>query len=317
MKDRRDGGWRPPERDMSGAGSRLTEKRNPRSTDIDTMTAAELVDLINSEDRTVADAVRAERDSIAAAVELVAGRLRAGGKLVYAGAGTSGRLGVLDAAECPPTFGTDPAMIRGVIAGGYDALVRAKEGAEDERDDGARDLRELGVCAADVVMGIATSGGTPYVQGALEEARRSGSATIFLCCTPVEQGSVDVDVSITPLVGPEVVTGSTRMKAGTATKLVLNTITTSAMVLMGKTYENLMIDLQATCDKLRDRACRILVETTGVSYEEAADVMKAAGGSVKAAIVMKKAGVDLEDALRLLESSQGSVRRAVSDHTEG
>ncbi len=306
------GSWRPPTRDMSGAGSVLTEQRNPRSLDIDTMGPGELVQLINTEDATVAAAVARESERIADAVELVVDRLRRGGRLIYVGAGTSGRLGVLDASECPPTFGTDPEMIQGVIAGGYGALVRAREGAEDDRDAGGAALRERDVCADDVVMGIATSGGTPYVQGALEEAVRSGAGTVFLCCTPVEEGAVSADVTITPLTGPEVVTGSTRMKAGTATKLVLNTITTATMVLLGKTYENLMVDLQDTCEKLRDRACRILVEATGVGYDEAAVVITRAGGSVKAAIVMQKAGVGLEEANGLLAQAGGFVRGALA-----
>ena len=306
------GAWRPPERDMSGAGSVLTEQRNPRSAGIDTMSAVELVELINAEDATVAASVARERDRIAAAIELVVERLRRGGRLVYVGAGTSGRLGVLDAAECPPTFGTEPEMIQGVIAGGYGALVRAKEGAEDDRGAGGRDVRERNVGPDDVVMGIATSGGTPYVQGALEEAARSGAGTVFLCCTPVAEDSVPVDVTITPLTGPEVVTGSTRMKAGTATKLVLNTITTASMVLLGKTYENLMVDLMATCDKLRDRALRIMTETTGVDSETAATVLMQAGGSVKVAIVMQKSGVGLDEAERLLGEAGGLVRAALA-----
>jgi N-acetylmuramic acid 6-phosphate etherase len=296
---------------MSGAGSILTERRNPRTVDIDTMDAAGLVDVINAEDSTVAAAVHRERDAIVRAIELVVGRFRRGGRLIYVGAGTSGRLGVLDAAECPPTFGTEPEMIVGLIAGGHGALVRAKEGAEDDRAAGQRELAELGAGPDDAVMGIATSGGTPYVQGALAEARRRGAATIFLCCTPVGEDAVPVDVVISPLTGPEVVTGSTRMKAGTATKLVLNTITTSAMVLSGKTYENLMVDLQATCDKLRDRACRILVETTGLSYEAAGEAIAAAGGSVKAAIVMVKGDVGLDEARARLEAAGGFVRRAL------
>lgn len=313
MTSRHDGGaWRPPARNMSDAGSVLTEQRNPASVNIDAMSARELVELINAEDATVAAAVARESERIAAAVELIVGRLRRGGRLIYVGAGTSGRLGVLDASECPPTFGTDPEMIQGVIAGGYGALVRAREGAEDDRDVGGTDLREREVGPEDVVMGIATSGGTPYVQGALEEAVRSGAGTVFLCCTPVEEGAVSTDVVITPLTGSEVVTGSTRMKAGTATKLVLNTITTATMVLLGKTYENLMVDLRATCEKLRDRACRILVETTGVGYEEAAVVITRAEGSVKAAIVMQKAGVDLEEANRLLAEAGGFVRAALA-----
>ncbi len=313
MADDHDNNWRPPDRDMAGMDAVLTEQRNPRSTGLDTMSVMEIVDLINSEDRTVADAVGRERERIAEAIVLVVERFRRGGRLIYVGAGTSGRLGVLDASECPPTFGTDPEMVQGLIAGGYDALIRAQEGAEDEADAGPSDLAEREPTAADVVMGIATSGVTPYVHEALAAAREIGAGTIFLSCSPVDPGEVAADVIITPLVGPEVVTGSTRMKAGTATKLVLNTITTASMVLLGKTYENLMVDLMATCDKLRDRSCRILVETLGVGYEEAADLMSEAGGSVKVALVMGKAGVGREEAERRLEESDGFVRRALGE----
>jgi N-acetylmuramic acid 6-phosphate etherase len=299
--------------DLNDAGSRLTEQRNPRSAALHTLSALELVDLINAEDRTVSGAVAAEREHIADAVELVVRRLEGGGRLIYVGAGTSGRLGVLDAAECPPTFGTEPEMIQGVIAGGYGALVRAREGAEDDVESGAADVEERGACPRDVVMGIATCGGTPYVRAALARARELGAATVFLCCTPVSPDEVEADVIISPLVGPEVITGSTRMKAGTATKLVLNTITTSAMVLLGKTYGNLMIDLQATCDKLRDRARRIMMETTGIGYEEADDVIEAAGGSVKLAIVMIKSGVDRDTAAKMITDARGSVARALGE----
>jgi len=314
---RSDGGWRPPGRDMSGMGSLATEQRNPRSREIDTMSPEELVELINSEDRGVAEAVGRESHAIARAVDLVADRLRRGGRLLYVGAGTSGRLGVLDAAECPPTFGSDPEMVQGLIAGGYDALVRAREGAEDRAEDGARDLADRGVGPDDVVFGIATSGVTPYVLGALEEARRAGSATVLLSCAQAVGEPLAADVTITPIVGPEVVTGSTRMKAGTATKLVLNTVTTSAMILLGKTYENLMVDLSATCDKLRDRACRILVETTGVDYEGAKRVIDRAGGSVKTAIVMEKSGLGRVEAEELLKASGGFVRKALEARREG
>jgi N-acetylmuramic acid 6-phosphate etherase len=292
-----------------------TERRNPRSMGLDAMSALEIVDLINEEDRRVPDAVAAVRSELARAVELVADRLRRGGRLIYVGAGTSGRLGVLDAAECPPTFGTDPATIRGIIAGGYDALVRAKEGAEDVEEDGARDLAELQPGADDVVVGVATSGVTPYVHGALGEDRRAGAATLFVCCS---SGAPDAeaDITIAPIVGPEVVTGSTRMKAGTATKLVLNTITTGAMVLLGKTYENLMVDLVATCDKLRDRALRILKEVAATEPDEAARLIAEADGSVKTAIVMARADVDAREAERLLDEAGGSVRRALSPDGE-
>lgn len=305
------GSWRRPRCGMSEAASLLTEQRNPRTTEIDTMTAAQLVELINSEDQTVAAAVAREAEPIALAIELVVERFRRGGRLIYVGAGTSGRLGVLDAAECPPTFGTDPSMVQGIIAGGYGALVRAKEGAEDDRGRGAVDLADCGVSADDVVVGIATSGITPYVLGALERASALGAGTVFLCCTPPKE-RVDADVTISPLVGPEVVTGSTRMKAGTATKLVLNTITTSAMVLLGKTYENLMVDLVASCEKLRDRGCRILMEVAGATYGEAADAIAAAGGSVKLAIVMKRTGLPIDDARALLSENDGFVRRALA-----
>jgi len=314
MADDHDNNWRPPDRDMAGMDAVLTEQRNPRSTSLDTMSVMEIVDLINSEDRTVAEAVGHERERIVEAIELVVERFRRGGRLIYVGAGTSGRLGVLDASECPPTFGTDPEMVQGLIAGGYDALVRAQEGAEDEADAGPSDLAERAPTDADVVMGIATSGVTPYVHEALASARSIGAGTIFLSCSPVDSEEVAADVIITPLVGPEVVTGSTRMKAGTATKLVLNTITTASMVLLGKTYENLMVDLMATCDKLRDRSCRILVETLGVGYEKAAGLMSAAGGSVKVALVMGKAGVGREEAERRLQESDGFVRRALVEH---
>jgi len=297
-------------RDMSSMGDLATEQRNPRSSGIDTMDALQLVDLINAEDRLVAEAVSQQRARIAAAIDVVVERFRRGGRLFYVGAGTSGRLGVLDAAECPPTFGTDPQMVQGIIAGGYDALVRAQEGAEDVEADGARAVAERGVGADDVVMGIATSGVTPYVLGALGEAGGLGAGTIFLCCTDLPN-EVPADVIIAPIVGPEVVTGSTRMKAGTATKLVLNTITTSAMVRLGKTYGNLMVDLQATCDKLRDRACRILIETIGVGYDEAAKVIGEAGGSLKVAIVMRRADMSRPEAERALGEAGGFVREAL------
>lgn len=313
MADDHGNNWRPPDRDMAGMDAVLTEQRNPRSTGLDMMSVMEIVDLINSEDQSVADAVGRERERIAEAIELVVERFRRGGRLIYVGAGTSGRLGVLDASECPPTFGTDPTMVQGLIAGGYEALIRAQEGAEDEVDSGASDLAERAPTDADVVMGIATSGVTPYVHEALASARQVGAGTIFLSCSPVDPGEVAADVIITPLVGPEVVTGSTRMKAGTATKLVLNTITTASMVLLGKTYENLMVDLMATCDKLRDRSCRILVETLGLGYEEAAALMSEAGGSVKVALVMGKASIGREAAERRLQEKGGFVRRALGE----
>lgn len=291
---------------------RLTEQRNPASERIDELDALGLVDLINSEDRKVAEAVHAERESIARALELAEAAFRAGGRLVYVGAGTSGRLGVLDAAEMPPTFGTDPSMVRGVIAGGYEALVRAQEGAEDHPEDGAAAMDELDVGPADFVLGIATSGTTPYVHGAVDRALERGARTGFLMCTPPPDELVErLDVVIAPLVGPEIITGSTRMKAGTATKLVLNTITTGAMVRLGKVWGNLMVDLQVTCAKLEDRGERILESMLGIERAAAVSLLERAGGHVKTALVMGRLDVDAEEARRRLEDASGVIARVV------
>ena len=302
---------------MTGAGrapldQRLTEQRNPRSARIDELSTIAIVDLINAEDRMVAEAVGEEREQIAKAIDLVVDSFRRGGRLIYVGAGTSGRLGVLDAAEMPPTYRTDPEMVQGVIAGGYAALVRAQEGAEDHPEDGAAAMDERGVGPADFVLGIAASGTTPFVHGALERARERGARTGFLLCTyPSEELVRTHDVVIAPLVGPEVITGSTRMKAGTATKMVLNTISTAAMVKLGKVYGNLMVDLQVTCQKLRDRGERILMETLNIDRPEAAALLDRADGHVKTAIVMGRLGVDREEAKRLLDEADGVIARVV------
>ncbi len=293
---------------------RLTEQRNPRSRAIDQLSTIEIVDLINAEDRMVAVAVGEEREAIAKCIDLVVDTFKQGGRLFYVGAGTSGRLGVLDASEMPPTYGTDPEKVQGMIAGGYEALVRAQEGAEDKREDGARDLEARGVNAKDFVLGIATSGTTPYVHGALARARELGARTGFLLCTyPSEELNRTHDVVIAPLVGPEVITGSTRMKAGTATKMVLNTITTSSMVRLGKVFGNLMVDLQVTCQKLQDRGERILMETAALERGIATDVLERAGGHVKTAIVMSKLGVDRAEAQRRLQENGGVLVRVVGD----
>ncbi|MGD2068725.1 MAG: N-acetylmuramic acid 6-phosphate etherase [Gemmatimonadota bacterium] len=293
---------------------RLTEQRNPRSSRIDRLSPLEIVDLINAEDRMVAEAVGEEREAIAAAMEMVVESFEAGGRLIYVGAGTSGRLGVLDAAEMPPTYGTDPSMVQGIIAGGYGALVKAREGAEDVPADGGAAIDEKDVGPDDFVLGIATSGTTPYVHGALRRARERGARTGFLLCTHPTRELLDRhDVVIAPLVGPEVITGSTRMKAGTATKLVLNTITTGAMVRMGKVYGNLMVDLQVTCEKLRDRGERILMETLGLDREGASELLEEAGGHVKTALVMHGHDVDREEAGRLLHEHGGVVSRVVEE----
>jgi len=290
----------------------LTEQRNPRTTHVDLCSSLEIVDLINAEDRTIAEAVGRERERLAAAVDLVVDAFQAGGRLFYVGAGTSGRLGVLDASECPPTFGVAPELVQGIIAGGPPALVRSAEGKEDIEADGAKVLDERGVTERDVVMGVATSGITRYVHGALRRAKVLGSGTVFFTCNPSVPAPCDVDVEIRPIVGPEVVTGSTRMKAGTATKLVLNTITTAAMIRMGRVYENLMVDMRASNDKLQDRARRIIMTVTPLDEAQAQDLIDAAGGKVKTAIVMHALGVDCEEAERRLGACGGFVRRAIA-----
>ena len=292
--------------------SRLTEQRNPKSTKIDKLDVLGIVDLINNEDRLAAAAVSDEREAIARAIELVEQAFRGGGRLVYVGAGTSGRLGVLDAAEMPPTFGVDPEMVHGVIAGGYQALVRSQEGAEDHPEDGVAAINNLDVGQRDFVLGIATSGSTPYVHGALSRARELGARTGFLLCTsPPAALLSEHDVVIAPLVGAEVITGSTRMKAGTATKLVLNTITTGAMVRMGKVYSNLMVDLQVTCEKLRDRGERILSELLNLDQPAAATLLDRASGDVKTALVMGHLGIDREEALKRLDAADGVVSMVI------
>jgi N-acetylmuramic acid 6-phosphate etherase len=289
---------------------RLTERRNPRTVDIDLASPEDIVDLINAEDRGVAEAVGKERESIAAAIVAVERAFRAGHRLLYLGAGTSGRLGVLDASECPPTFGTDPSMVVGIIAGGDRALRTPVEGAEDRLDGGADAVREQGVVGGDVVIGLAASGTTPFVRGALAEAKARGATTGLIACSPPPDAMRALaDILILPIVGPEVLTGSTRMKAGTAQKLVLNTITTGAMIRIGKSYGNLMVDLRATNAKLMDRAQRIVMETTGESREAAASLLERAGGIVKLAIVMHALGVDRAEAERLLEENGGVIRR--------
>ena len=294
--------------------TRLTERRNPRSTTIDTASALEIVDLIGAEDAGVPAAVSKARAEIARAIDLIEGAFRSGGRLIYVGAGTSGRLGVLDAAECPPTFGTPPEMVVGLIAGGSPALIRSIEGAEDDTAAAERELDALGVGRKDVVVGIAASGTTPYVGAALARARALGARTVFLSCSePPTDLRQSCDICITVLVGPEIVTGSTRMKAGTATKLVLNTLTTGAMIRIGKTYGNLMVDLRAWNDKLVDRSQRIVMEAAGVDRSAARSAIEAADGSVKTAIVMARRGVARGEAERLLSEHAGRLRAIVGD----
>jgi len=299
-------------------GLLTTEMRNPHTRDLDNLTSLELVRLINAEDAKVAGAVAAEAGAIARAIDVIADRLAASGRLVYAGAGTSGRLGVLDAVECPPTFNTDPEQVVGLIAGGREGLVRAVEGAEDSGQAGRRDLEDIGLTSADVVVGIAASGRTPYVIGALDYAREKGAFAIGFSCNREAEISRHADLSILPLVGPEVLTGSTRLKAGTATKMVLNMLTTGAMVRLGKTYSNLMVDLRASNVKLMDRAQRIVETLTDCKGPEARELLEHCGGEVKTAVVSRRLKVSAQEARDRLKAARGHLRRVLeSGQTTG
>ena len=289
-----------------------TEQRNPRSMNIDSLLTSEILKIINDEDKTVPYAVEKELPYIEQAVDLIVKALKNGGRLSYFGAGTSGRLGVIDASECPPTFGTPYGLIDGFIAGGKEAMFRAQEGAEDYEENGAKDVIVANVNERDVICGIAASRRTPYVVGAVKKAKELGAKTIYVTTNPRKDFNIkEVDVAICPYVGPEVIMGSTRMKSGTAQKLVLNMLTTASMIRMGKVYENLMIDLQMTNKKLVERSKRIVMTITGLSYEEASDYLQKAGGHVKAALVMIKAGVDVNEAKKRLEKADGFVRKAI------
>ncbi len=289
-----------------------TEARNAASMNIDTASVGEILKIINDEDTTVPSAVEKEIPYIEKAVDLIAASFKAGGRLIYFGAGTSGRLGVIDAAECPPTFGTDPELVQGYIAGGKEAMFRAQEGAEDYEENGAADVVKAGVNKNDIVCGIAASRRTPYVIGAVKKAKQLGAKTLFITCNPRSEFNIkEVDVAICPYVGPEVVMGSTRMKSGTAQKLVLNMLTTASMIRLGKVYENMMIDLQMTNKKLVERSKRIIMTITGLSYEAAEDYLERAGGHVKTALVMILAKVDADDARSRLKKADGFVRKAI------
>ncbi len=289
----------------------LTEARNPGSEQLDMLDAPAIVRLMNAEDAAVAGAISAQAEPIATAIEWAARAFKAGGRLIYVGAGTSGRLGVLDASECPPTFGTPPSLVVGLIAGGRDALTRAVEGAEDDPAAGATELANLDVDNRDLVVGIATSGRTPYVLGAMREARRRGAATAGVSCQRPSLLAAEVDLEIAILVGPEVLAGSTRLKAGTATKMVLNMISTGSMVRIGKTLGNRMVDMRPLNEKLRIRSRRILREVAGVDDEAAGRILAECAGELKIALVVALGGVDAQRARTLLESSAGQVRAAV------
>lgn len=288
-----------------------TEARNPASERIDTLSAVEIVRLMNAEDAGVAAAVGREAAAIARAIDVIAERLRAGGRLVYLGAGTSGRLGVLDATECPPTFSTPPEMVVGLIAGGYDALTRAVEGAEDHPELAAADLERIRFSSMDVLVGIATSGRTPYVIGGLEYARSLNAFTIGLACNAGSALAGAADLMIVPVVGPEIISGSTRLKAGTATKMVLNMLTTGAMVLLGKTYGNLMVDLRATNTKLVARTRHIVAELTGLTESEAEARLRECNGELKTAVVAAHRKVTPDAARELLRAAGGQLRKAM------
>jgi len=291
----------------------ITEQRNPNSLGIDSKSTAEIIRIFNREDRKALESVEKEAVNIEKSIEIIVNVFRNEGRLFYVGAGTSGRLGVIDSAECPPTFGTDPSLVQGIIAGGDAALRRSVEGAEDHPEDGAAAIRAHGVTARDVVMGITTSGRTPYVTGAVQEAHRIGARTIFFSCNPPSETlNQFVDVFITPIVGAEIITGSTRLKAGTATKLTLNILTTVAMIKWGKVYNNLMVDVQARNTKLVDRAKRIIAEITGVDYNTAGEFLNKANSSAKVAIVMIEKNVDVDEAIRLLEKNDGFLRNLVT-----
>jgi len=289
----------------------LTEARNPASMDLDQRTTYQILQLLNNQDKLVPLAVERELPYIEQAVELVVAAFRKGGRLLYFGAGTSGRLGIVDASECPPTFGTDPSMVVGVIAGGHAAIFRAQEGAEDREEGGAHDVDAHGTGPNDVVCGIAASRRTPYVVGAVKRARELGAKTLYITTNPRAEFDLEVDVAMCPEVGPEVLMGSTRMKSGTAQKLVLNMITTTAMVKLGKVYENMMVDLQLTNKKLVERSRRIIMMATGVEYEAAAAALEKAEGHVKSAIVMLNAGVGLGEARARIAAADGFVRGAI------
>jgi N-acetylmuramic acid 6-phosphate etherase len=297
---------------LAQRGHLLTEQVNPHSHNLDQLSALQLVDLFNQEDAQTIAAIAQAREALALAIDRTATALRQGGRLFYIGAGTSGRLGVLDAAECPPTFCTPPELVQGIIAGGAEALVRSSEGLEDRAEDGAAVIDDRQISKLDVVVGITAGGTTPYVHGALQAARQRRATTIFIACVPSEQVSAAVDVDIRLLVGAEILAGSTRLKAGTVTKLALNILSTGVMVQLGKVYGNRMVDVAVTNTKLHDRALRILQDLTDLDRPAAADLLERSGRNVKRALMMQWTGLDAEASDRLLATHQGNLRSAVN-----
>ena len=292
-------------------GHLLTEQINPNSINLDQLSSLELVDLFNQEDMNTIKAIAQARQELADAIDITANALSKGGRLFYVGAGTSGRLGVLDAAECPPTFCTPPEMIQGIIAGGAGALVRSSEDLEDRREDGEQAIAQRQVTNLDVVLGITAGGTTPYVQGAIAGAKKRGAKTIFIACVPEDQVTIEADIDIRLLTGPEILAGSTRLKAGTVTKMALNILSTSVMVKLGKVYGNRMVDVSVKNDKLRDRAIRIIRDLTDLSAEASASLLIASQDSVKLALMMHWTGLNREESEALLAKYQGNLRQAV------
>ncbi|MBE9029706.1 N-acetylmuramic acid 6-phosphate etherase [filamentous cyanobacterium LEGE 11480] len=297
---------------METRGHLLTEQVNPNSANLDQLSALEIVEVFNQEDAKTISAIAEAKADLAEAIERSATSLRQGGRLFYIGAGTSGRLGVLDAAECPPTFCTPPEMVQGILAGGEAALVRSSEGLEDIYSDGEQAIADRGIGEHDVIVGIAAGGTTPYVHGALAEGRKRGATTIFMTCVPKSQVELDVDINVRLLVGPEVLAGSTRLKAGTVTKLALNILSTGTMVRLGKVYGNRMVDVAVTNHKLEDRALRIVGDLTQLDRDATANLLERSGKSVKLALMMHWSGVDRTEAANILAAHQGDLRKAVS-----
>lgn len=289
----------------------LTEQTNPASDSIGDQPAEEILRIINAEDRKVAEAVGREIPAIARAVDAIVAAMERGGRLFYIGAGTSGRLGVLDASECHPTFSVPPGRVQGIMAGGTDALWKSVEATEDDPEAGVQDLQQRGFAATDVLVGIAASGRTPYVLGAIAEARRIGAVTVGIACTPDSELARLAEIAISPVPGPEVLAGSTRLKAGTAQKLVLNMLSTATFIRLGFTYRNLMVNVQPTNAKLIDRACRIIAQATGADYDRASRLLAEAGNDVRTAIVMEKKGVGREAARQLLAAAGGRISQAL------
>jgi N-acetylmuramic acid 6-phosphate etherase len=295
----------------SSRGYLTTEQNNPKSANLDRLSSLEIVDVFNQEDNRTIEAIAGAREALAMAIDRITAALRSGGRLFYIGAGTSGRLGVLDASECPPTFCTPPELVQGIIAGGLPALVKSSEGLEDSAEGGAIAVQEYGITSKDVLVGIAAGGTTPYVHGALAEARRLGAVAIFMACVPKDQVAIEVDVDIRLPVGPEILAGSTRLKSGTVTKMALNILSTGSMVRLGKVYGNRMVDVAVTNIKLHDRALRILSDLTGLARAEADELLTQSGQSVKLALAMHWTGKNPVDCEKLLAEHDGNLRSAI------